>query len=176
MPGLTSLVNSRPVPRQPPLLVVLDDPQVLWTTIKRMKTQKAIGVDGWYSEELHKLTWTMVVDLTNLLKAMWSHGLTNQQMQARTLLFAKCEKSQNMPHGRPITILGYLVRLTSKLVADQILHQWANTWPPELSGGLPQRSTRDLSLQQLFMPKPTAQPGVVGLWTWLRHSTLFHGE
>lgn len=55
-----------------------------------------------------------------------------------------------MSHGRPITILGYLVRLTSKLVADQILHQWASAWPPELSGGLPQRSARDLSLQQLI--------------------------
>ena len=111
-----------------------------------MKTHKAIGVDGWDSEELHKLTWSMVVDLSTLLQHMWPHGLTPQQMQARTLLFAKCAKPQNMSHGRPITILGYLVRLSSKLVADQ----WAKLWPPELSGGLPNRSARDLSLQQLL--------------------------
>ena len=73
---------STTIPHQAPLHIITSDPSVLWTTIKRMKTHKAIGVDG----------WNMIVDLSNLLKSMWSHGLTGQQMQARTLLFAKCEK------------------------------------------------------------------------------------
>lgn len=98
-----------------------------------MKTHKAIGVDGWYSEELHQLAWHMIAELSHLLSNMWAQGLTAQQMQARTLLFAKCDKPQNMSHGRPITILGYLVRLSSKLFADQFLRRWALVWPPELS-------------------------------------------
>ena len=98
-----------------------------------MKTHKAIGVDGWYSEELYQLAWHMIAELSHLLSNMWAQGLTAQQMQARTLLFAKCDKPQNMSHGRPITILGYLVRLSSKLFADQFLRRWALVWPPELS-------------------------------------------
>lgn len=105
---------SNIIPQQPRVQIVLDNPAHLWHTIQRMKTHKAIGADGWYSEELHKLTWTMVVDLSTLLQKMWPHGLTFQQMQARTLLFEKCAKPQSMSHGRPITILGYLVRLASK--------------------------------------------------------------
>lgn len=70
------------IPQQPPLQIVLDDPTILWATIKRMKTHKAIGADGWYSEELHQLTWHMIVDLSSLLTSMWSHGLTTQQMHA----------------------------------------------------------------------------------------------
>lgn len=134
------------VPRQ----TQVNCPKTLWHTIQRMKTHKAIGVDGWYSEELRQLAWHMVVYLSQLLSQMWTQGLTTQQMQARTFLFAKCDKPENMSHGRPITILGYLARLSSKLVADQVLHHWAQTWPPELSGGLPRRSARDLSLQQLM--------------------------
>ena len=59
---------SNIIPQQPRVQIVLDNPAHLWHTIQRMKTHKAIGADGWYSEELHKLTWTMVVDLSTLLQ------------------------------------------------------------------------------------------------------------
>lgn len=110
---------------------------------------KAIRVDGWRAEELQLLTWTMVQDLSSLLTAIWGHGLTTQQMQARTLLFAKRDKPTSSSDGRPITILGYVARLTSKYIADQILAEWASYWPPEISGGLPLRSARDLSIMQM---------------------------
>lgn len=74
---------------------------------------------------------------------------------ASTLIFAKKTKPESISGGRPITILGFLARLTSKLVADQVLKQWTATWPPEISGGLPHRSARDLSLVQLLQVDPS---------------------
>lgn len=58
------------------------------------------------------------------------------------------ENPQSIADGRPTTILGYIPRLASKLVADQVLAFWAATWPPEISGGLPRRSARDITLLQ----------------------------
>lgn len=130
------------VPLQPMLDIKIDDPACLWETIRRLKSHKAPGVDGWHAEELQALTRTMVVDLSKLLGCVWSSCLTRRLMQARTLLFAKRDNPASISDGRPITILGYLSRLCSKLVSDQILQHWAQTWPPEISGGLPRRSAR----------------------------------
>lgn len=138
------------IPTQDTLDIQIDDPRRLKETIQRLKPFKAIGVDGWHAEELQSLTWDMICDLSTLLSSIWAHGHSFRNMQARTLLVAKKERPESISDGRPITILGYLARLTSKLVSDQALHQWSKSWPPEISGGLPQRSARDLSLLQLF--------------------------
>ena len=138
------------IPPQTPLQIKYDCPHVLWDTIHRLKPYKAIGEDGWHAEELQALTWDMVVDLSKILSKTWSYGHTAQHMQARTLLFAKKPQPESISDGRPITILGYLARLTSKLIADQVLKQWTSTWPSEISGGLPHRSARDLSLIQML--------------------------
>ena len=158
------LDNSIPV--QPMLDLRFDDPQCLWNSIHRLKSHKAIGVDGWHSEELQRLTRSMVSDLAALFGAIWHHGLTARQMQARTLLFAKRDNPTSISDGRPITILGYLARLASKMISDQILQQWAQSWPSEISGGLPQRSARDLVImQQLQIEHAKTLHTAWGGWT-----------
>lgn len=138
------------IPTQDTLDIKYDCPLKLWESIHKLKPFKAIGEDGWHSEELQALTWDMVVDLSRILSLTWSHGHTSQRMQARTLLFAKKPQPEGISDGRPITILGYLARLSSTLIADQVLKQWSHLWPPEISGGLPHRSARDLSLVQML--------------------------
>ena len=87
-------------------------------------------------------------------------------MQARTLHFAKREKPESISDGGPITILGYLARLCSKLVSDQILQHWSACWPPEISGGLPGRSARDLCvMQQLQIEQAKTRHTAWGGWT-----------
>lgn len=137
------------VPQQPPLDIRFNDASRLADSIRKMKSHKAIGADGWHAEELQALTPTMLDDLARLFEATWTHGLTSNLMQARTLLFAKCDKPKAINDGRPITILGYIARTTSKMISDQILQEWSNRWPPAISGGLPRRSARDLSILQL---------------------------
>ena len=154
------------VPVQPLLNIQYDDPQCLWDSIHRLKPFKAAGVDGWHSEELQPLSRSMVADLASLLGCSWQSGLTERLMQARTLLFAKKDHPESISDGRPITILGYPARLTSKMIADQILQQWASSWPPEISGGLPRRSARDLSLmQQLQIEHAKTSHTAWGGWT-----------
>lgn len=77
------------IPTQDTLDLKYDCPHRLWESIHKLKPYKAIGEDGWHSEELQALTWDMVVDLSHILSLTWSHGHTSQHMQARTLLFAK---------------------------------------------------------------------------------------
>ena len=136
------------IPQQPPVAIPYDDPKLWWSAIHRLKPHKAIGIDGWHAEELQLLTFPMVEDLTKVFAAAWHLGLSTQMMQARTLLFAKRDRPMSISDGRPITILGYMARLSSKMVSDQVLSLWASQWPPEISGGLPRRSARDLSLLQ----------------------------
>lgn len=167
------------VPLQPMLDIKIDSPQCLWDSIHRLKPYKAAGADGWHSEELQMLTRTMVSDLAQLLGNTWSLGFSERLMQARTLLFAKRDHPESISDGRPITILGYLARLSSKMISDQILQQWASTWPPEISGGLPRRSARDLSvIQQLQIEQAKTHHTAwgVGLWTLLRPLILSHAK
>ena len=154
------------IPAQPMLDLKYDDPKLLWDTIHRLKPYRAVGIDGWHAEELQRLTWSMIVDLARLLGAIWHKGLTPQQMRSRTLLFAKKERPASISDGRPITILGYIARLTSKLISDQILRQWSESWPVVISGGLPRRSARDLCLmQQLQIEHAKSNHTAWGGWT-----------
>ena len=108
----------------------------------------------------------MLQDFTTLLTRVWHIGLSTQQMRARTLLLAKRDHPTSISDGRPITILGYMVRITSKLISDQILAQWAALWPPVISGGLPHRSARDLCiLQQLQIEHAKTSHTAWGGWT-----------
>jgi len=57
---------------------------------------------------------------------------------------------QGMKDSRPITILSILCRLTSKIIADQLLAQLSKILPPGVSGGLPRRGVKDISLLQHY--------------------------
>ena len=130
------------VPELPPINVVLDDVAVWEQTIAKLKPGKAAGYDGWYADDLKLLPKQAIHHLCQIASKGWQDGFNSHFMQARTILLAKTEKVEHMGHTRPITILGQIYRLMTKIAADQILNQWAYIMPPSISGGLPGRGSR----------------------------------
>lgn len=127
-----------------------DDPQVLSQTIHRLKQFKAAGIDGWRAEELQTIPPAAITDIAHIVATIWPTGLSTHQMIACVILVAKRTPPTSISDGRPITILGYISRLTSKVIADQLLSHWALTWPSAISGGLPFRGVQDITFMQQF--------------------------
>ena len=150
------LPDMEPIPQIP---VSWDDPDLILTTIRNMKSYKAPGVDGWRAQELKCLPYPAICDLAKIFKTIWGSQFTPNQMLARTVLLAKVAVPQTFSDGRPITILGYIPRLTSKLIADQLLASWAKTWSPQIAGGLPFRAVKDITIQQQFLLEKAHQSG-----------------
>ena len=130
------------------LQVRIDDVDLWIKAIRKLKNNKSEGVCGWRHEELKSLPITAIKHLCAIFTRVWPIGLTCDLMQARTILLSKVDKPENINHGRPITILCTLYRLAAKVVFDQVVTQWASVLPHQISGGLPCRSVRDLSLMQ----------------------------
>ena len=128
----------------------LDDPKMWYKTIHKLKPNKSTGYDGWAAEDLQLLPFSAIEHLCQISQRLWEKGFSAPFMQARTVLLAKIESVQHMGHCRPITILGQLYRLTTKIIADQILCEWARTMPRNISGGLPGRGSRLLMYAHQF--------------------------
>jgi len=126
----------------------LHSPEVWEKTIRKLKKGTAHGVCGWRAEELQLIPREAIAHLSNIFLHIWPVGMPPQMMKARTILLAKKAQPQNMNDSRPITILSLICRLASKLVSDQILSQLAKQLPEGISGGLPQRGVKDISLLQ----------------------------
>ena len=126
--------------------ISLDDPKIWFRTIKKLKKNKAAGYDGWFADDLKLLPYQAVKDLCKLSQSLWNTGMSVDHMQARTILLAKIDKVRHMGHCRPITILGQIYRLISKVIADQILFWWSYFLPDQISGGLPGRGSRCLMI------------------------------
>ena len=116
-----------------------------------MKPFKAPGLDGWRAQELQRLPFRAIEDLASIFHVIWPTNLTATQMLARVILLAKTPNPETFSDGRPITILGYIPRLTSKLVADQLLREWGKSWDPQIAGGLPFRAVKDITIQQQYI-------------------------
>ena len=143
-------LESIPLPKYD-LQVVLDDPAVWYATIKSLKNGKAHGVCGWRHEELKKLPFAAIEHLVMAFQVILKKGLSNNMMKARTVLLAKIPEPLGMQHTRPITILSTIARLVSKICAQQLLSQLGKVLPVQISGGLPNRGSKDLALQQQFL-------------------------
>ena len=115
---------------------------------KKLKKGTAHGVCGWRAEELQALPHEAIIHMTNIFKHIWPVGMSSEMMKARTILLAKKAHPKSMNDSRPITILSLICRLASKIASDQILSQLASQLPPGISGGLPLRGVKDLSLLQ----------------------------
>ena len=140
-----------PIPPREPISVVWDDPRVVRATIQRMKPFTAPGLDGWRAQELQMLPFRAIEDLASIFHVIWPTNLTATQMLARVILLVKITNPETFSDGRPITILGYIPRLTSKLVADQLLREWGKSWDPQIAGGLPFRAVKDITIQQPYI-------------------------
>ena len=146
---LLQSLRSR-IPPTAPLTVRWGDPHLISQTIQKLKPFKAVGIDGWRAEELQTLPQAAIQDFATILASIWPQGLAPHQLIARVILLAKRVPPTSISDGRPITILGYISRLTSKLIADQLLNQWTYTWPSAISGGLPFRSVQDITFMQQY--------------------------
>ena len=124
--------------------ISLDDPEIWFQTIHALKSHRAQGVCGWRAEELKLLPFRAVKHLCTLFNHLiFPNGMPAELMKARVVLLAKVPDPKSMKDGRPITILSLLVRLASKVIADQALRQLSAVLPPSISGGLPGRGARD---------------------------------
>ena len=132
------------------LKVTLEDPEIWFSTIQRMKSHTAHGACGWRTEELKVLPKQAIIDLCNIFKKIWPSGMPPNLAQARVVMLEKNSQPKGIQDGRPITILSVLSRLSSKIIADQVLQQLSQLLPPQISGGLAARGTHDLSVQQHF--------------------------
>eukprot|EP00438_Fugacium_kawagutii_P021779 Skav205465 [mRNA] locus=scaffold4885:270761:274054:+ [translate_table: standard] len=116
--------------------------------ISNLKDGKSPGFDGWKHQELRMLPRKAIEDLVGIVNAILPFGLHPDVMKAKTTLLAKISMPTSMDHGRPITVLGTIYRLISKVLYQQIVPVWSQTLPVQISGGLPGRSVRDLALMQ----------------------------
>lgn len=145
------ILDDIPIPEFQ-LSVDLESLQVWKDTIRHLKNGKAPGIDFWRPEELKLLPDNALCDLKDIFsKKIWQRGMPPKMMVAKTVLLAKNDQPQSIADGRPITILATLTRLASKILADQLLQQLADRLPLQISGGLPQRGTKDLMMQQQYM-------------------------
>ena len=128
----------------PEIKIDLTDPQRWVGTIKKLKKNKAIGYDGWHNEDLQSLPDVAIHHLSQIFQKLWGDKFDHQYMQARVILLSKIKEVQHMGHCRPVTILGTLYRLATKIIADQLLEAWSFTLPPTISGGVPRRGARML--------------------------------
>ena len=147
--GVRDVLHEIPV--QPQVHIRYDDPHLIRDTIVRMKSYKAPGADGWRAQELKILPFSAIVDLSVLYGQIQQSAFDKSQMLARVILLAKNAHPNSFSDGRPITILGYVPRLSSKIIADQCLAAWGKTWDPQIAGGLPFRSVKDITIQQQFL-------------------------
>ena len=134
------------VPSIPEMDLQLENPDVWIRTIKKLKKGKAAGYDGWFADDLKLLPYEAIKHLCCIASRAWDTGFNAEYMQARTILLAKVEKVKTMSQCRPITILGQIYRLMTKIVADQILSFWASWLPSTISGGIPGRGSRMLMM------------------------------
>ena len=133
-----------------PLQIDLENFDLWKATIAKLKNSKAVGVCGWRHEELKLLPDTAIHHLILAMKRIFISGFSSNCMQARTVLLAKVPEPKGMHQTRPITILGSIVRLVSKLISDQLLSQLQAFLPITISGGIPNRGSKDLTLQQQY--------------------------
>ncbi len=150
-------------PKFPSLPIILDDPKIWKTTIRKLKKNKAVGFDGWHNDDLHMLPDKAVEHLTIITQRLWKKGFDKSYMQAKVVLLPKNSQVTNMGQVRPVTILGSIYRLITKLIADQILAHWSILLPETMSGGVPGRGARLLMyMQQAIIEKSTIDKKQVG--------------
>eukprot|EP00438_Fugacium_kawagutii_P032564 Skav217938 [mRNA] locus=scaffold1737:126699:129917:- [translate_table: standard] len=105
-----------------------------------MNSQTARGACGWSVDELKALPIECISKLITAFDLVLPHGLPAHLMRARTIPLSKKPNSQRVEHTRPITILGVLYRLWSKITTKQVLSHWSYTFPASITGFLPGRS------------------------------------
>lgn len=140
-------IDNTPLPCAD-MKVDIYDVEVWKRTITKLGLNKAHGICGWRYDELKLLPDNCISHLAQIFQRIYMVGGSSYLMTARTYLLPKITKPESMNHVRPITILSCLYRLASKVLADQIGLALSRVIPLGVSGGLPGRGVKDMSLIQ----------------------------
>ena len=134
----------------PPLPQIDMSADAWYATVCRLKPGKAVGRDGFHHEDLLSLPKRAYEIWSQIIQHFSDEGFSMQLMRAKVVLLSKVSDPQHIKDGRPITVLGSLVRLVTSHFARQIMHHWSYFMPCGLSGGLPGRGVNDIVWSQQF--------------------------
>ena len=121
-----------------------------YDTAQKLKPGKSVGVDGFHHEDILSLPRRAFEVWSDIIRRFSGEGFSFEMMRAKVVLLSKVADPQHIKDGRPITILGALVRFVTSHFARQIMKHWSFLMPPGLSGGLPGRGVADIVWAQQF--------------------------
>ena len=121
-----------------------------YDTAQKLKPGKSVGVDGFHHEDILSLPRRAFEVWSDIIRRFSCEGFSFEMMRAKVVLLSKVADPQHIKDGRPITILGALVRFVTSHFARQIMKHWSFLMPPGLSGGLPGRGVADIVWAQQF--------------------------
>ena len=135
------------LPHLPPFDPVISAAELHWA-VRNLKMGKARGLDGFSNAELKSLSpdlFSMLLSLLNHLTSSvtWPANLC----QASMAFLAKTLQPDKPADGRPITILGTIYRLWSKIVARKMMLHLLPVLPPSLTGSVPGKSSVSLAFE-----------------------------
>ena len=131
----------------PHIAIRWDDLPNVQRLIRSLPNGKCRGADGFSYEELKLLPPAAVEHLCLLFSRVTLEGGWHAQaMVSRVALLAKRSGANSMSDGRPITILGCLNRLYSRIMCDQIVPTLSSHFPSTIGCGLQGRGPNDLVL------------------------------
>ena len=120
----------------------------LWLDcVRQLKTHSARGVDGISAAELKSLPPRAIEHLMETMQS-YSDGFPSWLMMAKTYPVPKVKGQLGPSQTRPITVLAQTFRLWSQTLSRCILRRMANTFPKEITGFLPGRSSLDACYAQ----------------------------
>ena len=144
------LTAMNEVPNLPPVTLDIDQIDVWLEVIKSSKSNSARGVDGWYMDEIKNLPSRVIQELAKIFAQHEGQHFGEQDMQVITIPMCKTDNPTKPSQTRPITLLGMLYRLWSKVSSKILLRQLQQTLPESIIGFIPGRSMQLAMLQQQF--------------------------
>eukprot|EP00439_Symbiodinium_sp_Y106_P047455 s3639_g6.t1 len=125
----------------------LDDVDMWRASARRLRTRSATGYCGFSNAELKWLPDTPLRHLVQLFKLCTKCGFPHHFGRATVSVLAKVDiLPQGMHHGRPITVFSNLYRFWASTCARAVLRHWSTWLPASVSGSVPGRSARDVSM------------------------------
>ena len=138
------------VPTLPPVQLDITQIDVWIEVIKSSKSNSARGVDGWHMDEIKTLPHSVIQELANLFAHHEGAAFGKQDTQVITIPMGKIDNPTQPSQTRPITLLGMLYRLWSKVSSKILLRQLQHTLPESIIGFVPGRSMQLAMLKQQF--------------------------
>ncbi len=138
------------VPQLPQITLDIDQIDVWMEVIRNSKSNSARGVDGWYMDEIKTLPPNIIQALIDIFVQHEGQAFSEQDMKVITIPMGKVEIPEKPSQTRPITLLGMLYRLWSKVSSKILLRHLQKSLPESLIGFIPGRSMQLTMLKQQF--------------------------